>query len=552
MKSSNVSIRNLFFGAWGVVTLFFQLPLVQMILDDTESLNLGGWDWKAFALFAGTTFLFLPTVAGLFFAAIGRISRPAAVFLLAVAAGCLFSMEINFHYLQFYFLEAAWRRYALIGMFAGVSTLICVWPAAVLRLLKTCALLSGVVFLAFLLQAGPTASHKAALAPAPPAAPRPGDPPVFFLTFEKIAANYVMDEKGRILADRFPNLAAFASEADYYPQAYPNATATIYGLKALYSGRALTLERDWMRQPTLRDIVGPRGKVFMLLEILTNYCDPRRHYCHRLLGREHLQGQDLIAGWYKTFLLAVMPDPWEQQLTLWWPGQSKARWHFNPWFDLWAREQADLKPGEKLMVKVGAKQIDLLKRIAEEEGTAPNLYLMHNYITDEPPMTVSLFKNPSRQEYEKSLELCRKNLEPFDREIGKLVAFLKERGIYDQALIVITADHGYDPGSRYVKGESELPASADLTRVFFALKRPGQKEGRVFRSPLRQVDVLPTVLANLGIDPAPYHFQGLPVTDPSDPATLEERPLEFHLTSYQAGVLHYRLKNRDGPLRRVR
>lgn len=545
MKSSRESTKPLFFAAWGTVTLLFQVPLVQAILDDPESLSLGGWDWKAFAFFTGVTFLVVPVLVGALFAALGKVSPRLGAWLFALTAGCFFSMQVNYHYLQFYFMESAWRFYVSIGMFAAVSWLVYARRKLLFRLFGICALFSSAVFLAFLLQAAPAHSGKALPAAVHPLSGRLDAPPVLFLTFEKIVASYVMDENGRIFADRLPNLAAFTTGADFYPETHANCTATVYSLKTLYSGRVTTSDRNWLRRPTLRDIVGAQRKVFILLDLLTNYCDPKRHTCVRSIGREDIRGMDILIGWYKTYLLTVLPDPLEAKLTL-------LGWHFNPWFDLWKREEAGLEPGEKLTYKVGKKQMDLLKQILEKEGTAPNLYIMHNFISDTPDIKASLLKGTSRKAYEEGLELARSNLQSFDREIGKFLSFLKEKGIYDKALIVITSDTGYDYESRHVKGQDQLPSAPDLTRVFFALKRPDQQEGRVFQSSFRQIDVLPTLLADLGINPSPYHFDGVPVTDPSDAATLAQRPLEFYLTSEQAGVLHYRKDQPGGTLRRVR
>ncbi len=538
---------DLFWAAWGATTLLVQIPLSGMILQDPQSLLLGVWNLKTLALFCAVTFLGLPLAVGAAWAAAARVSTRWACLLLAVGIAYVLTMQINFHYLQVRFFDMAWRRMAEVVLF-GVGAAAC-WAGrrGLTRLLKVCAGLSAAVCLLFAFQAWPSSSGKAS--PADEAPQTQDSPsaefPVFFLTFEKLCASYVADEQGRVVADRLPNLAKFASEADDYPETHANCTATVYSLKTLYSGRVTTRAKDWARRPNLRDIVGANRKVVMQLDLLTNYCDPERNVCLRAIGLEGIRGVDLIAGWYKTYVLTILPDPLELRLTL-------RGWNFNPWTDLWIREEEGLAPGEEVHHRVGRRQFQRLREEIQRQGNAPNLYLMHNFISDTPEVKASGLSGKHWERYAEELDGARRNLAVFDEELGKFFDFLKEKGLYDRSLIVVTTDTGYDYDSRRVLGDAELPPSRDLTRIFFALKRPGQKEGRVFRSSLRHVDVLPTLLAHLGIDPKPYGFEGVPVTDPSEQATLRERPLDFMLTSEQAGVLRYRMDQPQGGMRRVR
>lgn len=543
MKSLKRSTDNsLFFAAWGAVTLLFQIPLVTMILEDPESLSLGSWDWPTFSLFCFLTFVAVPLTVALFFRAVAAISSRLSSLLFAVTASFFFSMQFSFHILQFYFQEAEWRRSALIGIFLVLAAALVLLRKALTPILKGCAAVSLAVFALFAFQAFPYGTGDSYRLESLPVRSE-GKAPVFFFTFEKICDSYVTEGQGKIL-DRLPNLARLVSEADYYPQTYANCTATVYSLKTLYCGRLQGSNRNWKQNPNLRDIVGAKSRVFMVLDILTDYCNPRRHVLLRAIGKSR-RGLDIIAGWYKTYALPVIPDPLEVRLAL-------LGWHFDPRYDMWMQENAHLKPGEQMQYVSGTRQFETLKEVVKKEGVAPNLYIMHNWITDGPEVKSSGFTNHSPEQYAKELEGARQNLTVFDRELGSFLEFLKKEGIYDRALIVVTADTGYDHEARNIKGEAEIPAPKDLVRVFFVLKRPGQKEGRVFQSVLRQIDVLPTLLTDLGIDPKPYRFEGTPVTDPQQAWTLAQRPLDFLFTSEGAAVLHYRLTQPGGPFRKVR
>ena len=79
-------------------------------------------------------------------------------------------------------------------------------------------------------------------------------------------------------------------------------------------------------------------------------------------------------------------------------------------------------------------------------------------------------------------------------------AALRERGLYDDAVIVFTSDHGEMNGRRALvdKGVYLYP---DVLRVPFAIKLPGNRHGEV-ETPVSHLDISPTVLEMAGIEPA--------------------------------------------------
>jgi hypothetical protein len=81
-----------------------------------------------------------------------------------------------------------------------------------------------------------------------------------------------------------------------------------------------------------------------------------------------------------------------------------------------------------------------------------------------------------------------------DRMIGSLVRRLKENGLYNQSLIIITADHG----TSFRPGDSRRSVTrtnrVDLMAVPLFVKYPHQTEGGTDDRPAESVDILPTVL----------------------------------------------------------
>ena len=93
-----------------------------------------------------------------------------------------------------------------------------------------------------------------------------------------------------------------------------------------------------------------------------------------------------------------------------------------------------------------------------------------------------------------------------DSEIGKLMDRLKAMGLYENAMIVIAADHGESFGERHLLGHG-LSVYQDETAVPLIIKYPRQHEARVVDEPVGQVDVLPTILEVLGYK-IPSYVQG--------------------------------------------
>lgn len=86
-----------------------------------------------------------------------------------------------------------------------------------------------------------------------------------------------------------------------------------------------------------------------------------------------------------------------------------------------------------------------------------------------------------------------------DRGVGRVVAALKERGVYDDTIIVFTSDHGDFLGDYGLIRKAGVP-SRPLCHVAFLLRIPGEPAGRTINHPMSNVDVVPTLVSALGLD----------------------------------------------------
>ncbi len=99
-----------------------------------------------------------------------------------------------------------------------------------------------------------------------------------------------------------------------------------------------------------------------------------------------------------------------------------------------------------------------------------------------------------------------------DQEFGRFLRALRERGLYDRALVVFLADHGEEflDHGKWLHGRSVFD---ELVRIPLLIKLPRQREaGRRVSPQVQAVDILPTVLESQGLPvPAPPAITGRPI-----------------------------------------
>ena len=118
-----------------------------------------------------------------------------------------------------------------------------------------------------------------------------------------------------------------------------------------------------------------------------------------------------------------------------------------------------------------------------------------------------------------------------DRMVGELVARLQDQGVYDESLIVITADHGasFQHGSRRRNVSDENVA--DVLLVPLIVKFPHQAAGAISDRNVESVDVVPTIADVLSTD-LPYPVDGRSLLDAPD----AERPRKTFVQRGPANV----------------
>jgi hypothetical protein len=145
-----------------------------------------------------------------------------------------------------------------------------------------------------------------------------------------------------------------------------------------------------------------------------------------------------------------------------------------------------------------------------------------------------------------------------DRLIGQMIERLKRVGLYDDALVVVTADHGisFTPG-HHVR-IPEQGSAHETAWVPLFIKAPHQTKGRADDRNWEQVDLVPTVADILGIK-VPWRVDGVSALGPPARTTptkvfydraghrlLLDGPSNLALAL--GGVTDRLLRPRDGPI----
>jgi arylsulfatase A-like enzyme len=100
-----------------------------------------------------------------------------------------------------------------------------------------------------------------------------------------------------------------------------------------------------------------------------------------------------------------------------------------------------------------------------------------------------------------------------DQALGEFLDFLKQQGSYDDALIVLTADHGESFGEHdlWTHGHSLYDPEIHVPLI---VKFPGQTRGERVQHAAQAIDVFPTVLDALGVPSTTFGLEGTSLRKP--------------------------------------
>jgi hypothetical protein len=331
--------------------------------------------------------------------------------------------------------------------------------------------------------------------------------PVVVVLFDEFPMMSLLDSRGRIDRRLYPNFARFAEDATWFRNATGIGPFTPYAVPAMLTGRypARSVAPSYTEYPdNLFTLLGDSYQV-RAWETVTQLCPPR--VCAATAGGTGGTGWRALAGdSARVWERIVSPSDTEEnpaaQFT-----EATVR----------ERQQGAGQQGKKLGPTFRFDQLkanqpsrfaDFLEQLKPSDQ--PTLHLLHLLLPHQPwkylPSGAQYSYPRINFGYDKKVgwttqkppvELARQRhllqLAYTDRLVGEVVQRLRAQGLYDKALVILTADHGisFTPG----KAPRTLQDgnAHELMWVPLFVKTPQQRSGAVSDRNVEQVDLLPTI-----------------------------------------------------------
>jgi hypothetical protein len=408
------------------------------------------------------------------------------------------------------------------------------------------ALCVGAVAAALYWRTGPLRSFLSVLSPAPlvflalflfssqasdlvfPSAPQASaatvvkaNTPVVMIVFDELNSTSLMNAKEQIDAVRYPNFASLAGDATWYRSATTVHRATEGAVPAIVTGDIPTESK----LPTVADY--PNTLFTMLRKSYQMKVFEPLHLCAKsLCPKMSTQDEEassttssLLSDTGIVYLHLLLPEPYIG--------------HVTPISDTWGDFGKHDTQIDKAAKQEQSSDLTACLRGActlansITDSKKPTLYFWHAILPHVPYVTLPsgrlynvvdpdlatmpngrwLADWPARQTEERYLF----QVGYTDGALGVILKRLHETGIYDKALIIVTADHGC---SYHTGGDlRRLPTSTNLDDIAFIpliVKLPGQTKGKIDDSFVRSIDILPTIARVLHTR-ARWHVDGKPL-----------------------------------------
>ncbi|MEU5674047.1 sulfatase-like hydrolase/transferase [Micromonospora sp. NPDC047753] len=376
-------------------------------------------------------------------------------------------------------------------------------PGRVLRL----AAAGPVAFVALFLLASPTSAVVLPRGDGGAAGTAQGSavhPPVVMLILDELPLVSLLGADGKIDAGRYPHFAELAGGSTWYRNSTGVSGWTPNALPAMLTGRypAKPVAPHYSQYPD--NIFTAFGGLYDIRaeESITRLCPPSR--CEQPVTPE--QGLGVLVR-ETAKLLGRVAGPTESAVD----PEDSYREQTRAEAGLDAAEPVPADPKfrwDSLDDNQPARFTSFLAGL--KPTTRPTLHFLHLLMPHSPWAYL-----PSGARYDAPedlpndgagwVDLARARhlaqLGYTDRLIGETLRTLRANGLYDQALVVVTADHGvsFHPGAQGRGMDAIKAAAGEVAWVPTFVKEPRQQTGRVDDRNWEHVDLLPTVADEAGI-----------------------------------------------------
>jgi Sulfatase len=354
--------------------------------------------------------------------------------------------------------------------------------------------------------------------------------PIVVVLFDELPTTTLMDDRGRIDAGRFPGFGELASSATWFKNAYTVYDSTERAQPAIMDGNLP--EED--KLPTSSDHPNSIFSLFAkthrlhVSEEATSICS--RDLCEdqRLDesygSRIGSMSEDLGLVW----LHVVSPPDIESDL----PSVSENWGNFGGGDEGDAATPGDEPKQNTIENLQGGRQVRFEEWVdAIRPGRPPQLAFKHTllphvpwqYLPDArryrrtandavPGLSTQSFEDQGQLDVLLQRHFLQTGFA--DYELRRLWRHLKERGLWDDALIVVAADHGVAfPLGSVQRRRLKRGTADEIAPVPLLMKAPGQRRARIDDAWVETIDILPTMFDLLELDPR-VEMDGRPARSP--------------------------------------
>lgn len=336
--------------------------------------------------------------------------------------------------------------------------------------------------------------------------------PIVLVVFDEFSSIHLVDDFGRIDAQRYPNFAALGSDAYWFPNATTVADVSHVSVPAILTGSYYQKLGERDKIPILADYP---SNLFTLFE------NAYRLNIYEELTRLAPAGDEKSEKPAALVITSMLGDlaivyghiVYPEKLALSLPDISQGWGQFNQNLsdDIKTDVETFLKTMEKErsdISKIGARIKPFRKFLDSIRNTAqPSLNFVHLEMPHSPyeylPSGRRYNRHPitglERGRY-KSATDARLGLQRYllqvgytDTLLGELLEKLRAEGLYDSSLIIVTADHGVSFRPNVHRRTVEKQSMGEVMPVPLLVKLPNQEEGTVIDRWVETIDILPTI-----------------------------------------------------------
>jgi hypothetical protein len=348
---------------------------------------------------------------------------------------------------------------------------------------------------------------------------------IVFLLFDELPTQSLLGPDGRIDAQRFPNFRAFADGSTWYRNYTSVNGSTKFAVPALLTGR-------YPKDEFATAASYPQN-LFTLLggtydvdadEVITALCP--QTVCNERAGgtsplsklsgdaldiwREQMSLHDseraAVAGFVEE--TSQVEDPQRDGFEIISENAQTSPARLSTWLN-------QLRPG-------GRPTFDFLHLLLPHQPwhfyPSGRQYVYPDREPGQPHLFLSGRWGPEPRPAELGRQRHLNQLQYVDALVGRVTETLRARGMWDDSLVIVTADHGaaFMPGEEVRPGleSADFPARTyeQIMWTPLMIKAPQQQRGHVDDTNVQSIDLLPTIADRIGIR-VPWKIDGVAASE---------------------------------------